>query len=331
MKKYNISVVGATGLVGRMVLKVMEEYNLPVNNLRLFASKNSTGKTLIFHQKEYKVEELKEGCFKETNYVIFSAGAEVSKVWAKVASSEGAIVVDNSSCFRMDDDVALIVPEINILDYHGHSKIIANPNCSTIQCVLPLKPLDEIYHLKRIIYTTYQAVSGSGKKGLDDLKRTEDGYKNEFYPYNISKTVIPEIDLFNEDGYSKEEMKMVNETRKILHNPNIKISSTCVRVPIERSHAVSILCEFEKEPDLDEVRKILENTESVVLLDKPKEHIYPVSTLSTGNDKVYVGRIRKDLSSEKGLYLYTVADNLRRGAASNAVLIVKRLIEMGEE
>lgn len=329
-KNYNFAIVGATGLVGRTFLKVLEEYKLPIASLRLFASKNSEGKKIIFEGKEYTVETLKEGVFRGTDFALFSAGSEISRLYAPQASQEGALVVDNSSCWRMNEECALIVPEINIADYKTHGRIIANPNCSTIQSVLPLKPLDDLFGLKRIIYSTYQACSGSGKKGLDDLERCERGEKPLFYPYDISKTCIPEIDVFGDDGYSKEEMKMVNETRKILHHPSLKIAATCVRVPVPIAHGVMIAAEFERPVDVEKAREVLRNYEGIKVVDEPKKHIYPVSTLAAGNDYVYVGRIRKDLSSDNGLILYTVGDNVRKGAASNAVQIVKKIIEEKE-
>ncbi len=327
MKTYNFAIVGATGLVGRTFLKVMEEYKLPVNELHLFASEKSIGKTISFHQKEYQVEALKEGCFRGIDFALFSAGGEVSKIWAPIAIKEGALVVDNSSQWRMNEECALIVPEINFADCKGKSRIIANPNCSTIQAVLPLKPLDDAFKLTKVHYTTYQAVSGSGEKGIDDLRRCKAGEKPKFYPYDISKTCIPEIDVMMENGYTKEEMKMVNETRKILHHENLKISSTCIRVPVEIGHGVMIQAEFEKDIDVNKAREVLASYKGIKLVDDLKNHIYPVSTLAAGNDLVYVGRIRKDLASENGLLFYTVADNVRKGAASNAVEIVRKMIE----
>jgi aspartate-semialdehyde dehydrogenase len=331
MKQYNFAVVGATGLVGRTFLKVMEEYHLPVKSLRLFASERSLGKTMTYAGKEYPVEILKEGCFVGTDIALFSAGAGVSKIWAPIAAKEGALVIDNSSCWRMDDNCALIVPEINLDDYLTHSKIIANPNCSTIQSVLPLKPLDDAFKLKRIIYSTYQATSGSGKKGLDDLERCEKGEEPQFYPYNIAKTCIPEIDVFMDNGYTKEEMKMVNETHKILHHNDIKIAATCVRVPVPVAHGVMIAAEFEKPVDVEKSRQILAAFPGIKVVDEPSKHLYPVSTMAAGNDFVYVGRIRKDLSCDNGLIFYTVGDNVRKGAASNAVQIAMKIIEQKEK
>lgn len=330
MKKYNFAVVGATGLVGRTFLKVMEEYNLPINNLRLFASERSVGKTLVYAGKEYVVEPLKEGCFLGSDFALFSAGGGVSKDWAPVAAKEGAIVVDNSSYWRMDPNCALIVPEINIDDYKGKSRIIANPNCSTIQSVLPLKALDDEFHITKITYSTYQACSGSGIKGLTDLENTRKGEAPKFYPHNIAETCIPEIDVFGDDGYSKEEMKMVNETRKILHRDDIKISATCIRVPVAVGHGVLMQVEFEKPVDVVRAREVLAASEGIKVLDDPKNHVYPTSTVAKDNDTVYVGRIRKDLAVDNGLLLYSVADNVRKGAAANAVEIVKKIIEEGK-
>jgi len=326
MKEYVFAVVGATGLVGRTFLKVIEEYHLPVRELRAFASPRSVGKKLPFEGKEVEVRGLEKGCFKGVDFALFSAGASVSKEWAPVAAEEGALVVDNSSCWRMDPDCALIVPEINLDDYLTKSRIIANPNCSTIQSVLPLKPLDDEFGLTKVTYTTFQSVSGSGKKGLDDLERCQRGEKNQFYPYDISKTCIPEIDVFNDEGYTKEEMKMVNETRKILHNGSIRISATCVRVPVPVAHGVSIQAEFEKPVSVSRAREVLSAYPGIKVLDDPAHHVYPVSTIARGTDDVYVGRIRKDLAVDNGLLLYTCADNVRKGAASNAVQIVKAII-----
>ena len=327
MKSYSFAVVGATGLVGRTFLKVMEEYHLPVSSLRLFASPKSEGMKLPFGGKEYTVETLKEGCFVGVDFALFSAGGSVSKEWAPIAAREGALVIDNSSQWRMDPECALIVPEINLDDRKGKSRIIANPNCSTIQSVLPLKALDQAFGLNRVHYCTYQACSGSGKKGLDDLARCEKGEKNRFYPYDIASTCIPEIDVFYDDGYSKEEWKMVNETRKILHLPNLKVSATCIRVPVPVAHGVVIAAEFDKPVDVNKAREVLASYPGIKVLDDPKNHIYPVSTIARGTDEVYVGRIRKDLAVDNGLLLYCVADNVRKGAASNAVEIVRAIIQ----
>lgn len=328
MKEYNVCIVGATGLVGRMFISVLEEYHFPIKELRLLASSKSAGKKLMFNGAEYVVEELTESSFNNMDIALFSAGGDVSKKFAPIAAKNHCIVIDNSSAWRQDDNVPLVVPEVNKEDLRWNKGIIANPNCSTIQSVVPLKALYDIFGIKRINYTTYQAVSGSGIKGITDLENTRKGLPNAFYPYNISKTCIPEIDIPLDNGYTKEEMKMVWETRKMFHDNDIRISATCVRVPIERSHAVSIAVELARPFTIDEVYEALRNMESVVILDDLKNHIYPVATKSTGNDLVYVGRIRRDLSCDNGLLLYCVADNTRRGAASNACLIAKKLIEM---
>ena len=331
-KKYNVAIVGATGLVGGTFLKVLAEVKFPINNLRLLASAKSAGKVIVYEGKEYIVEELNENSFDGMDLALFSAGASVSKIYAPIAEAKGCLVIDNSSCFRNDTDKALIVPEVNAFDADpalGFSRIIANPNCSTIQAIIPLKPLAEKYGLKRVVYTTYQAVSGSGMKGILDLEKSLKGEACTFYPYNISETCIPEIDVALDNGYTKEEMKMVNETRKMLHLPDLKVSATCVRVPVKNSHAVSIMVELEKEFDVEEVKKLLANYPGLVLVDDLKNHKYPVSQLSNGNNLVYVGRIRRDLSCDNGLLLYTVGDNIRKGAASNAVQIAEYMDEKG--
>ncbi len=327
MKNYNVAVVGATGLVGSTFLKVLKEYNFPIKTLTLFASERSAGKTVTYDGKEYVIQKLEKGCFDGIEIALFSAGGSVSTEWAPEAEKSGAVVIDNSSAWRMAEDCALIVPEINLNAFDSARKIVANPNCSTIQSVLPLKPLQENFGLKRVVYTTYQAVSGSGQKGKNDLIRTLNGEEPEFYPYNISKTCIPQIDVFTDNGYTKEELKMVNETRKILDMPNLKVSATCVRVPVLNAHAVSIMVELEKEFTLDEVRNAFANQKGIVVVDDFKNSKYPVSTIANDNDAVYVGRIRKDLSCDNGLLFYCVSDNIRKGAAANAVQIAEALIK----
>ncbi len=327
MKKYNVAVVGATGLVGRTFLKVLAEYNFPINNLVLYASSRSAGKVVEYCGKEYIIEELTHDAFDNIDIALFSAGGSISTEYAPLAVKKGAVVIDNSSAWRMDDNCALVVPEINFDDIYKKGKIVANPNCSTIQSVLPLKPLSDKFGLKRVVYTTYQAVAGSGQKGVDDLRRTKKGEKPEFYPYDISNTCIPEIDSFLDDGYTKEEMKMVNETRKILHLDNLPISATCIRVPVEVCHGVMIQVELEKQFTIDEVKEALKAQEGIVLYDDVKNHIYPNSIVAKDKDQVFVGRIRRDLSCENGILLYCVADNVRKGAASNAVQIALAMVK----
>ena len=324
MKKYNVAIVGATGLVGTTFLTVLAEYEFPINNLRLLASARSAGQTIIYNDKEYIVEELNENSFEGIDLALFSAGGDVSKKYAPIAVASGARVIDNSSAWRNDERIPLIVPEVNIEDY-TMNKLIANPNCSTIQAIIPLKALDDKYGLKRVVYSTYQAVSGSGMKGKNDLINTLNGEEPKFYPHNISQTCIPEIDVFLENGYTKEEMKMVNETRKMLHKPELLVSATCVRVPVLNSHSVSVMCELENEFEISDIKELLANYPGIVLADEPEKHVYPTSTLANGTNNVYVGRIRRDLSSKNGLMLYCAADNIRKGAASNAVQIALAL------
>lgn len=330
MKKYDIAVVGATGLVGSTFLKLLWEYKFPINTITLFASERSAGKKVAFGDSELTVKKLEEGCFDGVEIALFSAGGSVSEKWAPEAEKSGAVVIDNSSCWRMVKECALIVPEINLDHFDGARKIVANPNCSTIQSVLPLKPLNDKFGLKRVVYTTYQAVSGSGMKGRNDLARTLAGEQPEFYPYNIAKTCIPQIDVFTDNGYTKEEIKMVNETRKILGIKDLPVSATCVRVPVMNAHAVSIMVELKKPFTLDEVRNAFASQEGIKVLDDPANSIYPVSTVANDNDTVYVGRIRKDLSCENGLLFYCVSDNIRKGAAANAIQIAKALIKEGK-
>lgn len=325
MKSYNVAVVGATGLVGRTFLEVLEEYNFPINELKLYASKRSAGNIVNYRGKDYTIIELTEDAFDNTDIALFSAGGGVSKQFAPIAAKKGAIVIDNSSAWRMDENCSLIVPEINIEDAYEKSTIIANPNCSTIQSVLPLKALQDAFGLKKVVYTTYQSVSGSGQKGINDLNKCLNGEKNEFYPYDIANTCIPEIDEFLEDGYTKEEMKMVNETRKILHLPDLKVSATCIRVPVKACHGVMMQVELDKKFTLEEVREALKKQDGIILYDDVKNHIYPNSIVAKGQDKVYVGRIRYDIANENSILLYCVADNIRKGAAGNAVQIAMAL------
>ena len=325
-KEYNVAVVGATGLVGSTFLKVLAEYNFPIKNLKLLASSRSAGKIINYQGKDIVVEELTEDSFDNIDIALFSAGGSISTKFCPIAASKGAVVIDNSSAWRNDPTLPLVVPEVNPEDIRGYG-INSNPNCSTIQSIIPLKALDDKYGLTRVVYTTYQSVSGSGMKGLNDLENSLNGKPNEFYPYPIAQTCIPEIDSFLDDGYTKEEMKMVNETRKMLHKPELPISATCIRVPIPSCHGVSIMVELEKEFELDDIRELIKNYPGLALRDNPKEHIYPVATEAKGNDLTYVGRIRRDLSTKNGLLLYTVSDNIRKGAASNAVQIAKYIID----
>ncbi len=288
---------------------------------------NSAGTVLDLFDRQYIVQELDENSFDVGfDFAVFSAGSDTAKKFAPIAASKGCIVVDNSSAFRMDFDVPLIVPEVNPEDIFTHHGIIANPNCSTIQAVVALKPLDVKYKIKRIIYSTYQAVSGAGQKGVDDLENTLNGLEPKKFPYSIANNCLPHIDVFNEDGYTKEEIKMINETRKILHRPDLKITATTVRVPVINSHSESINIEFENDFDLDELKNLLKNSPGIVLQDDIKNNIYPLATLATGSDDVFVGRIRRDDSVPFGINMWVVADNIRKGAASNAIQIVEKLM-----
>ena len=328
MKKVNLAVVGATGMVGRTFLKVLKERNFPINNLYLMASKRSAGTTLEYDGKEYVVEELTEHSFdKPIDIALFSAGGSTSEKFAPIAASHGVIVVDNSAQWRQDPKVPLVVPECNPEDISWNSGIIANPNCSTIQAVAVLKPLDDKYKIKRVVYSTYQAVSGAGVAGWKDL---EDGLKGEApkkFPHPIAGNCLPHIDVFMDNGYTKEEMKMIWETRKILHDPDLKVTATTVRVPVFNSHSESINVEFENPVDVEEVKRILSEAPGVVVVDDPAHDSYPLALDAAGTDDVYVGRIRRDESVDNGINLWVVADNIRKGAATNAVQIAQILAE----
>ncbi|MBO5477323.1 MAG: aspartate-semialdehyde dehydrogenase [Clostridia bacterium] len=320
----NVAIVGATGVVGEMFLKVLEEKKLNIDNYVLLASSRSKGKKIMFMGKEHIVEELTEHSFDNNRfqYALFSAGASTAEKYAKIAAQNGCIVIDNSSCFRMDKSVPLVVPQVNMEDAYEHFNIISNPNCSTIQAVVPLKVLDDKYKLKRVIYSTYQAVSGAGKKGIDDL---ENNTTNKF-PYPIVNNCLPHIDVFLDNGYTKEEMKMIEETRKILKKPKLAITATCVRVPTLNCHCESITVELENDFKIEDIKTLLNNSSGIIVLDDPKREIYPINTFVNGTDEVYVGRIRRDFSVENGINFWCVADNIRKGAASNAVEILENLL-----
>ncbi len=351
MKKYKLAIVGATGLVGRTVLKVLEEKQLPISKYVLFASKKSAGQKIHFMNTEYIINELNEHSFDEGfDFAIFSAGGETSKKYSPIAASKGCIVVDNSSAFRMDPNVPLVVPEVNPEEIQNHHGIIANPNCSTIQAVVALKPLDEKYQIKRIVYSTYQAVSGAGRNGVIDLENgiknhiinksdfsncneitnkpnfnAQENYSLKKFPYPIFSNCLPHIDIFLENGYTKEEEKMINETRKILKHPNLRITATTVRVPVFNSHSESINVEFENSFHMRELKEVLRNAPGIILQDDIQNNIYPIATKASGYDYVFVGRIRRDESVISGINLWVVADNIRKGAASNAVQIVEKM------
>jgi len=331
MKKYNIAIVGATGMVGRTFLKVLEEKNLPAENYYLFSSARSAGQKVQFLGKEYIVEELTETSFdRGIDIALFSAGGSTSEKFAPIAASKGCVVIDNSSAWRMDKEVPLVVPEVNPEDIKWNKGIIANPNCSTIQAVVALCPLHKKYGIKRIVYSTYQAVSGAGVAGYNDLENGLKGEAPKKFPHPIAGNCLPHIDVFLPNGYTKEEMKMVEETRKILGNQNLKITATTVRVPVYNGHSESINVEFEKPFELSELRQVLETAPGVIVRDDVKNNVYPTALEASGHDETFVGRIRRDESVESGVNLWVVADNIRKGAASNAVQIAEKLISYWE-
>ncbi len=331
MKKYNVAVVGATGMVGRTFLKVLEEINLPVENYYLMASSRSAGSKIEFMGKEYVIEELNENSFdKDIDIALFSAGGSTSEKYAPIAASKGVVVIDNSSAWRMDPEVPLVVPEVNAKDIEWNKGIIANPNCSTIQAMVALKPLHDKYKIKRVVYSTYQAVSGAGLAGYQDLENGLKGEAPKKFPHPIAGNCLPHIDVFLPNGYTKEEMKMVNETHKILGDETIKVTATTVRVPVFNSHSESINVEFYNDFDLDELKDVLKNAPGIVIQDDPENNVYPLAINATGSNETFVGRIRRDESVDSGVNLWVVADNIRKGAAANAVQIAQKLIEYWE-
>ena len=320
MRKYKLAVVGATGLVGGTILKVLEEREFPIESITFLSSKKSAGSKITFKGEEYVVEELKESSFDVGfDLALFAAGGAVSEKFGPIAVEKGVKVIDNSSVFRMNKEVPLVIPEVNGEDISWSKGLISNPNCSTIQSILPLKPLHDKFKIKRVVYSTYQSVSGSGLGGLKDL---EEG-NVEFYPHQIQYNALPHIDSFLENGYTKEEMKMVDETKKILNDDSIRVTATAVRVPVKFAHSVSINLEFEKSFDLEEVYKALEDFPGIVVKDDVKSNVYPMAIDAEGSDNVYVGRIRRDFSVDNGLNMWVVADNIRKGAATNAVQIAE--------
>lgn len=325
---YNVAIVGATGNVGRKFLEILAERNFPIKELYVYASKRSAGSKLLFKGNEYEVIETCEDNIKDKkiDFALFSAGGDTSLKFAPIFANYGAVVIDNSSAWRMDKEVPLVVPEVNPEDLKWHKGIIANPNCSTIQAMVPLKALLDNYGIKRIVYSTYQAVSGAGMEGIADLERGLKGEAPKKFPYPITGNCIPHIDVFLENGYTKEEIKMIEETKKILNNQNLKITSTCVRVPVLNGHSESINIELEKEFDLSDIITLFNNTKGLTVLDDTSNIKYPTPLELAGKDDVYVGRIRRDFSLDNGLNLWVVADNIRKGAALNAVQIAEILI-----
>ncbi len=335
MKEYIVAIVGASGAVGEELAKVLEEQNFLVKNLIPLASKRSAGKTLRFKGKDYEILECTDEVFAQNGVEIafFSAGGSVSERFAPSAVKANAVVIDNTSHFRMQEGVPLVVPEVNSEDIFTHNGIIANPNCSTIQMVQVLAPLHKAFGIKRVDVATYQAVSGAGKKGMEALLReTKEclegksvGSESSVFPYSIAFNLFPHIDIFLENDYTKEEVKMIKETQKIMHT-DFAVSATCVRVPVSRSHSEAVSIHFAREVSADEARAVLQNAENVVVVDEPKSHKYPMPSIASNTDSTFVGRIRSDCFDKKILHLFCVADQIRVGAATNAVRIAQKLI-----
>lgn len=338
---YNIAVVGATGAVGQKITQILEQKNFPINELKLLSSKRSAGTKLLFKNQEITVEEATPDSFAGVDIALFSAGGSVSKQLAPEAVKHGAVVVDNTSAYRMDNEVPLIVPEVNEEDIKSHKGIIANPNCSTIQMVAALKPIQEAFGMSRVIVSTYQAVSGAGNEACDELENQTKQYLNnedmtaELLPvkgdekhYPIAFNALPQIDVFQENGYTFEEMKMINETKKIMHAPDLPVAATCVRLPLFTSHAESVYVDVEKEGlAVEDIWNVLRDAEGIILEDDPSTQTYPTPLSASNKEEVFVGRVRKDLDNNKGIHLWVVSDNLVKGAAWNTIQIADRLIK----
>ena len=333
MKEYRVAIVGATGLVGQEFIKVLVQRNFPMASIHLLASDRSVGRKLLVNQREVEVNETTPESFKEIDIALFSAGAEISRYFSPIAAQSGAVVVDNSAAFRMVPSVPLVVPEINAEDIKWHKGIIANPNCSTIQMVVAIYPLHKVNPIKRVVVDTYQSVSGTGSAAVEELttqaKQVLSGQTTipHVYPHQIAFNLLPEIDVFLDNGYTKEEWKMVEETRKIMHAEDIAVSATCVRVPVFVGHSESVHIEFLQPMSPDEARRILAQAPGVKILDDPSVSLYPQPWSAAGTDDVFVGRIRRDASHPNGLVMWVVADNVRKGAALNAVQIAEEMIK----
>ncbi len=332
---YRVCIVGATGVVGQEMMSVLEKRDFPVKDLKLLASERTAGTTLAFKGENLKVQELQEDSFKGMDIGLFSAGGAVSQKYAPIASEEGCVVIDNTSAFRMDPEVPLVVPEVNphaIADYN-HKGIIANPNCSTIQMVVVLKPIHDVATIRRVVVSTYQSVSGTGKEAIRELEKqtlaifNQGEVKSEVYPHQIAFNCLPHIDVFSENGYTKEEIKMINETKKIMEDESIGITATTVRVPVFYSHSESVNIETMKKITPDEVRDILSRAPGIIVVDDPKKNEYPLAVYAAGKDETFVGRVREDESIEKGINMWIVSDNIRKGAALNAVQIAEVLLK----
>ncbi len=334
-ERYNVAVVGATGAVGNEMVSILEDRDFPVEGLKLLASSRGAGTKIEFKGKEYTVEVLTEKSFDGIDIGLFSAGGSVSEKFAPIAGKAGCVVIDNTSAFRMDPLVPLVVPEVNAhaISQYKNKNIIANPNCSTIQMVVVLKPIHDVARIKRVVVSTYQSVSGTGKRAIQELENqvlaiyNQQEIKKEVYPHQIAFNCLPHIDVFLENGYTKEEMKMVNETKKIMEDPSIRVTATTVRVPVFYGHSESVNIETEKKLTADEVREILSKAPGVVVVDNPKRFEYPLAINAAGKDETFVGRIREDESIPNGINMWIVADNIRKGAALNAVQIAEILIK----
>ncbi|MGE6625329.1 aspartate-semialdehyde dehydrogenase [Bacillus pumilus] len=328
----HVAVVGATGAVGQQMLKTLADRDFEMDTLTLLSSKRSAGTKVTFRGQEYTVQEATPESFEGVNIALFSAGGNVSKALAPEAVKRGAIVVDNTSAFRMDENIPLVVPEVNEKDLHDHKGIIANPNCSTIQMVAALEPLRQAYGMKKVIVSTYQAVSGAGHEAIDELYSqsqailNKEDVKPEVMPYQIAFNAIPQIDKFQDNGYTFEEMKMINETKKIMHMPELEVAATCVRLPIETGHSESVYVELESnDATVEDVKSILKGAPGITLQDDPSQQIYPMPADAVGKNDVFVGRIRKDLDRPNGFHMWIVSDNLLKGAAWNSVQIAESL------
>ncbi|WP_436918102.1 aspartate-semialdehyde dehydrogenase [Bacillus pumilus] len=328
----HVAVVGATGAVGQQMLKTLADRDFEMDTLTLLSSKRSAGTKVTFRGQEYTVQEATPESFEGVSIALFSAGGNVSKALAPEAVKRGAIVVDNTSAFRMDENIPLVVPEVNEKDLHDHKGIIANPNCSTIQMVAALEPLRQAYGMKKVIVSTYQAVSGAGHEAIDELYSqsqailNKEDVKPEVMPYQIAFNAIPQIDKFQDNGYTFEEMKMINETKKIMHMPELEVAATCVRLPIETGHSESVYVELESnDATVEDVKSILKDAAGITLQDDPSQQIYPMPADAVGKNDVFVGRIRKDLDRPNGFHMWIVSDNLLKGAAWNSVQIAESL------
>jgi len=331
MRVHDIAVVGASGLVGRKILQVLEERKFEVGKVVAIASDSSAGKEVNVKGKSYKLNKMTPEIFKNLEFAFFSAGGAVSHEWAPIAAKEGCIVIDNSSAFRMNEDVPLVVPEVNRQDIFKNKGIIANPNCSTIQLVMALKPLDNLFKIKRVVVSTYQSVSGAGHKGVlaleNELTNIDNTANTSPFPHKIAHNAIPQVDIFFEDGYTREEYKMINETRKIMNRRDLNITATCVRIPTIGGHGESVNIEFDKKVTADEVRAALESFKGVTVVDSPAASAYPMPIDAEDKDDVFVGRIRVDSSIKNGINLWVVSDNVRKGAATNAVQIAEEYVK----